>query len=191
MNDLEMVTSKIVSAREILDSAIDRLQENQYDKVETLMYAVDEYLVYYLEEFDRKFKLAWQETVVKKNIQDMKYDAMYSTEDVIQDMDNIEQFMKNKVYESPDKGKTVYERTSGQTDKKFQSKVVTVDADGVMELPQEMLDSIGVSVGDYVQWIDNGDGSFLLKKIDNVSRIEHVTVDKPSTERPGGDLDAL
>jgi len=56
MNELEMVTSKISSAREILDSAVDRLQENQYDKAETLLYAVDEFLQYYLAEFDKKFK---------------------------------------------------------------------------------------------------------------------------------------
>jgi hypothetical protein len=65
MNDLEMVTSKIVSAREILDSAMDRLQEHQYDKTETLLCAVDEFLQYYLAEFDTKFKDAWKETVLQ------------------------------------------------------------------------------------------------------------------------------
>ena len=55
MNDLEMVSSKISNAREILDCAVDRLQEHQYDKAETLLYAADEFLQYYLEEFDRKF----------------------------------------------------------------------------------------------------------------------------------------
>ena len=67
MNELEMVTSKICSAREILDSAVDRLQEHQYDKVETLLCAADEFLQYYLQEFDIKFKDAWKETVVKIN----------------------------------------------------------------------------------------------------------------------------
>jgi hypothetical protein len=43
MNDLEMVSTKISSAREILDCAVDRLQEHQYDKAETLLYAVDEF----------------------------------------------------------------------------------------------------------------------------------------------------
>ena len=71
MNDLEMVTCKIVSAREILDSAVDRLQEHQYDKAETLMYAADEFLQYYLEEFDRKFKDAWTETVTKLKQQEI------------------------------------------------------------------------------------------------------------------------
>jgi len=66
MNDLEMVTSKICSAREIIDAAIDRIQEHQYDKAETMMSAAYEFLEYYLGEFDEKFKLAWQETVVKQ-----------------------------------------------------------------------------------------------------------------------------
>ena len=65
MNDLEMVTSKIVSVREILDSAIDKLEECQYDKAGTLLYAVDEFLQYYLAEFDTKFKDAWKETVLQ------------------------------------------------------------------------------------------------------------------------------
>jgi hypothetical protein len=63
--NLESVSSKICSAREILDSAIDSLESGNREKTETLMYAVDEYLQYYLEEFDRKFKDAWDETVTK------------------------------------------------------------------------------------------------------------------------------
>ena len=51
MNSLEMVSTKISSAREILDCAVDRLQEHQYDKAETLLYAVDEYLQYYLDPY--------------------------------------------------------------------------------------------------------------------------------------------
>jgi len=63
MNDLEMVTSKICSAREIIDTAIDRIQEHQYDKAEVMMSAAYEFLEYYLQEFDDKFKLAWKATV--------------------------------------------------------------------------------------------------------------------------------
>ena len=71
MNDLEMVTSKISSAREILDSAIDKLEEHQYDKAGTLLYAADEFLQYYLQEFDTKFKDAWKETVTKLKQQEI------------------------------------------------------------------------------------------------------------------------
>jgi len=66
MNDLEMVASKIVSAREIIDTAADAIQKNDYDRAETLAMAAYEFLGYYLEEFDEKFKLAWNETVKKQ-----------------------------------------------------------------------------------------------------------------------------
>jgi len=66
MNDLEMVTSKIVSAREIIDTVADAIQKNDYDRAETLAMAAYEFLGYYLEEFDEKFKLAWNETVKKQ-----------------------------------------------------------------------------------------------------------------------------
>ena len=63
MNDLELVTSKICSAREIIDNAVDKIQEHEYDKAELLMNAAYEFLEYYLQEFDEKFKLAWKATV--------------------------------------------------------------------------------------------------------------------------------
>jgi hypothetical protein len=55
------------------------------------MYAVDEYLQYYLEEFDRKFKDAWNETVMKVKEQEYSIDLAgkrkhpwsYNNEDVI------------------------------------------------------------------------------------------------------------
>jgi len=63
MNDLEITTSKICSAREIIDNAIDAIQEHKSDKAELLMTAAYEFLEYYLQEFDEKFKDAWQATV--------------------------------------------------------------------------------------------------------------------------------
>jgi hypothetical protein len=65
MNELEMVTSKVCSARQILECAIDALESGNREKAESLMYATDEFLQYYLKDFDEKFKVAWSETVVK------------------------------------------------------------------------------------------------------------------------------
>jgi hypothetical protein len=70
MNSLESVTSKICSAREILDSAIESLESGNREKTETLMYATDEFLQYYLKEFDELFKVAWKETVAKLKEED-------------------------------------------------------------------------------------------------------------------------
>ena len=65
MNELESVTSKICSAREILACAIDAQESGNANRTETLLYAVDEYLQYYLSEFDEKFQDAWNQTVKK------------------------------------------------------------------------------------------------------------------------------
>ena len=65
MNDLEMLVSKVCSAREIIDVASLAIEEHNYDKAESLTTAAYEFLGYYLNEFDAKFKVAWQETVMK------------------------------------------------------------------------------------------------------------------------------
>lgn len=70
MNDLEMLVLKVCSAREIIDAAVDSIQARQNDKAETLMNAAHEFLGYYLDEFDAKFKVAWQETVCKQKTED-------------------------------------------------------------------------------------------------------------------------
>jgi len=66
MNDLEQVISKVVSAREMIDVANDAIVDRDYSRAETMTQAAYEFLGYYLEEFDEKFKLAWNETVKKQ-----------------------------------------------------------------------------------------------------------------------------
>jgi len=94
MNDLEMVTSKICSAREIIDNAIDKIQGNEYDKAELLMTAAYEFLEYYLQEFDDKFKLAWQATVGDlrdgDNFQYTATGEKWSLDEVLQERDYYE-----------------------------------------------------------------------------------------------------
>lgn len=64
MNELDSVTTKICSAREIIDAAVEAIQHNDYSRAETLATAAYEFLGYYLDEFDKKFQDAWKETVV-------------------------------------------------------------------------------------------------------------------------------
>jgi hypothetical protein len=155
LNELEMVTSKIVSAREILDSAIDRLQEHQYDKAETLLYAVDEFLQYYLEDFDRKFKDAWKETVVKlKEEEDMPpwghsdIIRQYTDEELDAMCDNAAKQDKVVKWQLP-----VEEVENGDTGE--QEYFIT--------FPEDLLEAANLKVDDIVTWIDNGDGTYTLK----------------------------
>jgi hypothetical protein len=154
MNELEMVTSKICSAREILDSAIDRLEEHQYDKAGTLLYAVDEYLQYYLEDFDRKFKDAWKETVTKVKQQeiddcmppwghsDLEYLSKLPPEEPTQDKVVKWQLPVEEV-ENGDTGETEY----------------------FITFPDDLLEAANLEVNDEVEWVDRNDGTFLLRKI--------------------------
>jgi hypothetical protein len=225
MNDLEMVTSKICSAREILDCAIDAHQEHKNEKVERLLYAVDEYLQYYLQEFDEKFKLAWKETVVaQKSVDDgmrpwghsdLEYQIANNKKPLSCDKDDpspecqgawndfweenyypeehsehYHEYDRNDstrlkceggwVYESPDGGKTVTKRKVGSTEKivvkqdKVKKWVLPVeeckdaDTDEIeyfVSFPDDLLEATDLKEGDQVEWVDRGDGSYLLRKV--------------------------
>ena len=41
---------------------------------------------------------------------------------------------------------------------------LTVDDDGVLTFPDELIEELGWKEGDVLQWIDNKDGSFSLVK---------------------------
>lgn len=42
---------------------------------------------------------------------------------------------------------------------------VPVDEDGILTFPDELMDKLGWKEGDTLEWIDNQDGSFTLKKL--------------------------
>lgn len=147
MNELEMVTSKICSAREILDSAINRLQEHQYDKAETLLFAVDEYLQYYIQEFDTKFKDAWKETVHKVNTE-----------------------MYNVPTKNADAWNSFFEEeTPKSTIDKVVKWILPVEADGpsgeyFITFPDDLLEAANLQEGDEIEWVDQHNGTFILRK---------------------------
>jgi len=47
------------------------------------------------------------------------------------------------------------------------STTLTVDDDGMLQLPDAMLEELGWNEGDVLQWINQDDGSYLLKKVDD------------------------
>jgi hypothetical protein len=48
----------------------------------------------------------------------------------------------------------------------MKSWTLTINKDGILELPQDLLDTAGWKEGDYLNWIDNYDGSWCLVKED-------------------------
>ena len=157
LNELESVTSKICSAREILDSAIDALENHKKDKAETLMYAVDEYLQYYLEEFDRKFKDAWDETVVKLKQEEMDD---YMRPWGHSDMEALSQYTDEEMDAMCD--------NAAKEDKvvRWQLPVEedTVNGEYFITFPDDLLEAANLKEGDDVEWISQEVGTFILKK---------------------------
>jgi hypothetical protein len=153
MNDLEMVSSKISSAREILDCAVDRLQEHQYDKAETLLYAADEFLQYYLEEFDRKFKDAWTETVTKVHQQEYSFSST-------QDTSTEYKGAWNGFWEEEPKQDKVVKWVLP-----IERKIEDGVDDYFITFPDDLLEATNLKPGDEVEWVDRNDGSYLLRKV--------------------------
>lgn len=155
MNDLDGVTSKICSAREIIDNAVDKIQEHQYDKAELLMTAAYEFLEYYLAEFDEKFQLAWRETVVKQKEKEktLNYqEAVDAGWEMTGDGFWIPPQKEDKVtkWVLP-----VEECKDADTDK----------TEYFVSFPDDLLEAADLKEGDQVEWFDNGDGSYTLKKV--------------------------
>lgn len=234
MNDLEMITSKIVSARQIIDASVQALQEHDYDKSETLMMAAYEFLEYYLKDFDEKFKIAWHESVVKSKGHVKKeshfscdkddpspecqkswndfWEENYYPEEVDDGMrpwghSDLEytgstvssehslyyyDYTRNDptrlnpfagiIYESPDSGKTIYGRKPGETERVLikEDKVTkwvlpveeckdadTDETEYFVSFPDDLLQAANLREGDQIEWVDRGDGSYILRKVKN------------------------
>ena len=159
MNSLEAASSKICSAREILDSAIISLESGNREKTETLMYAVDEFLQYYLEDFDRKFKDAWDETVVKLK-QEERDDYMRPWGH--SDMEALSQYTDEEMNAMCDNAakedKVVKWRLPVEED--------TVNGEYFITFPDDLLEAANLSPNDEVEWVEQEVGTFLLRKIE-------------------------
>ena len=152
LNDLEMVSSKVSSAREILDCAVDRLQEHQYDKAETLLYAADEFLQYYLEEFDRKFKDAWAETVTKVHQEEYSVSSTCDKDDTSPECKSA---WNGFWEEEPKQDKVV----------KWVLPIEEIDCDEcIINFPDDLLEAANLKAGDEIEWVDMNNGTFILRK---------------------------
>ena len=67
MNSLEETNTKLCNIKEILDASNEAIENRKYKRAEALNYAAYEYLEMIQNEFDDRFKKAWNETVKQIN----------------------------------------------------------------------------------------------------------------------------
>ncbi len=51
----------------------------------------------------------------------------------------------------------------------LKSWILTVEDDGILSLPQDLLDETGWQVGDHLHWVDNKDGSWSIIKEEDLT----------------------
>lgn len=154
MNSLEQIISKVVSAREMIDVANEALSYNQKERAEKMTIAAYEFLGYFIEEFDEKFKDAWQATVGGLREGDVKEDPCM-----------------------PSWGHSDLEYACRNSNK-VKKWILPVEIDGpsgeyFVTLPDEILDQINWKEGDTVEWTDNNDGSIKLTKVSKEIKTEN------------------
>ena len=140
---------------------------------------MDEYLQYYLEEFDRKFKDAWDETVTKlkqEEVDDYMRPWGHS------DMEALSSYypLQSDDLIIGNEPRDYYENVAPSTTQRDIDKVVkwqlpveedTVNGEYFITFPDDLLEAANLKEGDDVEWIDNDDGTFILKK--SVKQLNH------------------
>jgi hypothetical protein len=84
------------------------------------------------------------------------------------------------IYESPDNGKTVYTRKPGETNRTLVKEdkpkrwVLPVeqnpeDFDYIVSFPDDLLEAADLKEGDEIEWVEQKDGSYLLRKVNKIA----------------------
>jgi hypothetical protein len=92
---------------------------------------------------------------------DKEMDEMCAAAEVEQDMKNIDDFLKQDRDSNFPGENTVKDRVT--------KWVIPVEEDGddcVITFPDDLLEAANLKEGDQIEWIDQGDGSCILKKVE-------------------------
>jgi len=156
------------------------------------MYAADEFLQYYLEDFDRKFKTAWNEVVVKLHKEDKDHlNAVLSEKEYYEpsmppwghsDLEYLANDILTKDRVSNFSGEQYTEEElnamCNAAEKQEKDKVVRwrlpveevengdpMETEYFINLPDDLLEQAGWKENDELNWVDNKDGTFILTKV--------------------------
>lgn len=180
MNSLEMIISKVVSAREMIDVANEALEYNQKERAEKMTMAAYEFLGYFIEEFDEKFRDAWQATVGDLREGDVKEDPCMTP----WGHSDLEYASKHSSCDKDDKSpecqkawndfweQNYYPEEHNKV-KKWVLPVEVDDPSGVyyVSFPEDLLKAVNFVEGDEVCWVDNNDGTYTIRKVTNPIKV--------------------
>lgn len=150
MNSLETTICKAISVRQVIDAAVEALERGDREKAENLMNASYDFIGYFVDDFDKKFKSAWNETVVKLKNKDCMPPWGHSDMEALQYTEEILNAMCDQAEKDQVKKWTLPVEIDGASGEYF------------LTLPDDLLDKLSWSEGDTLEWIDNKNGTLTL-----------------------------
>lgn len=183
MNALEMIISKVVSAREMIDVANEAIEYNQKERAEKLTMAAYEFLGYFIEEFDEKFKDAWQATVGDLREGDVRGTYSCDKNDQSPECKNAWNDFWEQNYYPEEYGSQYTDEEliamcdAAEKEHRVKKWILPVEMDGpsgeyFVMFPDDLLEAANLCEGDQIYWVDNKDGSYTIRKVTQSLKME-------------------
>lgn len=165
MNELDYTPQHFLNTKYTLHAVIDAIQHRDYDMVEKLSNVVMDLLDHYCNTFEKKFKTAWDTTLNTADVADKKEHDYLANDLLTQD--------RSSNFPGDQYPEEVLNAMCDAAEQKHRSWVITVEEaynkDGetifsYIQLPDELIERMGLNESSHLRWITNEDGTVTIKK---------------------------
>ena len=161
MNELDMFPSKLIILKHLLESVQTSIIKKDANLAEYLLDAAQDLVEHYTGDFEKKFQRAWHQVLQTANVADEKSKQQPEVlGNSLLTEDRISNFPGEQYTD---------EELNAMCDAAEGSWIVPVeetpDGETLLSFPDKLIKSVGWVEGDTLEWIDNKDGTFTLKKV--------------------------
>jgi hypothetical protein len=156
MNELSLCQSGLDEIKVLVSTALDSFNDNYPGRSETdqLLSVTYKFLKYFTDEYDKKFQNAWSVAI----------QAARELDDVKAKLSRLEN------PENPQYTEEEMTAMCNQQDRVVKWVLPVEQFAGsdeyLISFPEDLLEAANLKEGDMVEWIDRGDGSYQIRKVD-------------------------
>ncbi len=172
MSEVDEFPSKLIILKHLLESVQTSIIKKDVGLAEYLVDAAQDLIEHYTGDFEKKFQTAWHQVLQIANVADEKTKNNPTSILTCDSNDPSPecQTQWTDFWESDNE----YDRNDLNRKNPFLVKKddgswnvpveITPDGEYLITFPDDLVDKVGWEEGDTLEWIDNNDGSFSLKK---------------------------
>jgi hypothetical protein len=174
MNELDMFPSKLIILKHLTEGIENSIINRDINHTEYLITALQDLVEHYTDDFEKKFQVAWQQTLATADVADEKLnksDCMPPWGHSDQEYLGNSVLTKDRISNFPGEQypeevlNAMCDAAEAQQKKSWTVPVEeTPDGETLLSFPDELIKAVGWVEGDNLKWIDNKDGTFTLKK---------------------------